>query len=53
MLLAEEINGTKGTKQLPDNQTNIEHKTACLSQLSIGEDDAVRIEKIYSGPTVA
>ena len=33
MQLGEEINGTKGTKQLQNNKTNIEHKTACLSQL--------------------
>ena len=32
--LGEEINGTKGTKQLQNNKTNIEHKTACLSQLT-------------------
>ena len=32
--LGDEINGTKGTKQLPNNQTNIEHKTACLPQLT-------------------
>ena len=31
--LGEEINATKGTKQL-QNKTNIEHKTACLSQLT-------------------
>ena len=31
--LGEEINGTKGTKQLQNKKTNIEHKTACLSQL--------------------
>ena len=29
--LGEEINGTKGTKQLQNKKTNIEHKTACLS----------------------
>ena len=28
------INCTKVTKQLQNNQTNIEHKTACLSQLT-------------------
>ena len=33
--LGEEINGTKGTKQLQNNKTNNEHKTACLSQLTI------------------
>ena len=32
--LGEEINGTKGTKQLQNKKTNIEHKTACLSQLT-------------------
>ena len=32
--LGDEINGTKGTKQLQNNKTNIEHKTACLSQLT-------------------
>ena len=31
--LGEEINGTKGTKQLQNKKTNIKHKTACLSQL--------------------
>ena len=31
--LGEEINGTKGAKQLQNKKTNIEHKTACLSQL--------------------
>ena len=31
--LGEEINGTKGTKQLQNKKINIEHKTACLSQL--------------------
>ena len=36
MKLGEEINGTKGTKQLQNNKTNIEHKTACLSQLTNG-----------------
>ena len=34
MELGYEINGTKGTKHLQKNQTNIEHKTACLSQLT-------------------
>ena len=34
--LGEEINGTKGTKQLQNKKTNIEHKTACLSQLING-----------------
>ena len=35
MQLAEEINGTKGTKQLQNNNTNIDkHKTVCLSQLT-------------------
>ena len=34
MQLWEEINGTKGTKQLQNKQKkNIKHKTACLSQL--------------------
>ena len=33
MQLGEEINGTKGAKQLQNKKTNIEHKTACLSQL--------------------
>ena len=32
--LGDEINGTKGTKQLQNNKTNIEHKTACLSKLT-------------------
>ena len=32
--LVEEINGTKGTKQLQNNKTNIEDKTACLPQLT-------------------
>ena len=31
--LGEEINGTNGTKQLQNNKSNVEHKTACLSQL--------------------
>ena len=31
--LREEINGTKGMKQLQSKKTNIKHKTACLSQL--------------------
>ena len=33
MQLGDEINGTKGTKQLQNNKTNIEHKMARLSQL--------------------
>ena len=53
MQLGDEINGTKGTKELSHNQTNTEHKTACLSQLTNREDNAARIEKIYSAPTVA
>ena len=32
--LGDEINGTKGTKHLQNNKTNIEHKAACLSQLT-------------------
>ena len=32
--LGEEINGTKGAKQLQNNKTNIEHKRVCLSQLT-------------------
>ena len=51
--LGEEINGTKGTKQLQNKKTNIEHKTASLSQLINRVDDPARIEKIYSPPTVA
>ena len=53
MQLGEEINGTKGTKQLQNKKTNIEHKTASLSQLINRVDDPARIEKIYSPPTVA
>ena len=34
MQLGDEINGAKGTKQLRNNQTNIEYKTAGLSQLT-------------------
>ena len=30
MQLMDKIKGTKGTKQLQDNKTNIEHKTASL-----------------------
>lgn len=29
--LGDEVNGTKGVKQLQNNKTNIEDKTACLS----------------------
>ena len=32
--LGDEINGTKGTKQLLKNETSIEHKMACLSKLT-------------------
>ena len=32
--LGEEINDTKGTKQLQNKKTNMEHKTACLSRLT-------------------
>ena len=34
MQLGNEINDTKGAKQLQNNQTNIEHKTACLPELT-------------------
>ena len=30
----EKINGTKGTKQLQNKKTNVEHKMACLSPLT-------------------
>ena len=32
--LGDEIKGTKRTKQLQNNKKHIEHKTACLSQLT-------------------
>ena len=53
MQLGKEINGTKGTKQLQNNKTNIEHKTASYHNWQIGVDDAAWIEKIYSPSTVA
>ena len=34
MHLGDEINGTKWTKQLQNNEAIIEHKTACLAQLT-------------------
>ena len=52
--LGEEINGTKGTKQLQNKKTNIEHKTACLSQLiNRGRRCRSNRKKSILSPTVA
>ena len=47
MQLGDEFDGAKGTK-LHKNKENIEHKAACLSQLTNGVDNTTGIEKIYS-----
>ena len=46
--LVGEINGTKGTTQLQNNKTNIEHKTACLPQLTDRGRRCRSNRKIYS-----
>ena len=58
MLTAETLikryNGTKGTKELQNNETNIEHKTACLSKLTNRERRCHSNRKnLFSPPTVA
>ena len=51
--LGDQINGTKRMKQLQNNKTNIEHETACLSQLTNRGRWWCSNKKIYPPPTVA
>ena len=51
--LGDEINGTNRAKQLQNSKTNIERKTACLSQLTNRGRRCRSNRKIYSPPSVA
>ena len=50
--LIQQYNGTKGTKQIQNNETNIEQKNGLSIRFSSMEDVG-RIENIYSLPIVA
>ena len=50
--LIQRYNGTKGTKQIQNNETNIEQKNGLSIRFSSMEDVG-RIENIYSLPIVA